>query len=93
MRNGYDIGRRFGVDLSIDRPWPVVPMLLTWQLSSMPTTPGWSLTVTRGMAIGVSAVLFASVQAHEAASPGGPPGCGRTLATAAHQIGEGGTPR
>ncbi len=70
MRNGFRIGRIFGISIYIDWSWIFIFLLVTWNLAGgiFPRFhPEWSLSLDVGLAIIASILFFLSVLAHELA--------------------------
>jgi Zn-dependent protease/predicted transcriptional regulator len=69
MRNGFRIGRLFGIDVDIDWSWLLIFFLITWNLAtvfgSLHATWGPALIWSTAIIAGV--LFFASVLAHELA--------------------------
>ena len=69
MREGFSIGRLFGINLRVDWSWLFVFMLVTWNLTAVfgQWHPSWGPFLSFGIAITASLLFFASVLAHELA--------------------------
>jgi len=68
MKNGWRIGRIFGIDIKIDSSWLVIFVLFTWFLSGSyfpGSHPHWSFALRWAMGLVTSLLVFASVLAHE----------------------------
>lgn len=70
MRNGFRIGRIFGISIYIDWSWIFIFLLVTWNLAGavFPSLhPNWSIVLDLGVGLAASLLFFASVLAHELA--------------------------
>lgn len=70
MRDGFHLGKIFGIEIDIDVSWIFIFLLVTWNLSIglfQQTHPGWSFFLDWGLGILGSMLFFASVLAHELA--------------------------
>ncbi len=70
MRNGFRLGRIFGINIYIDWSWIFIFLLVTWNLAGFlfPSIhPNWSLALDVGVGLAASILFFASVLAHELA--------------------------
>jgi Zn-dependent protease/CBS domain-containing protein len=70
MRNGFHLGRIFGINIHLDWSWIFIFLLVTWNLAGgfFPSIhPGWSPAMNWGMGLLASLLFFASVLAHELA--------------------------
>jgi Zn-dependent protease/CBS domain-containing protein len=68
MKNGWRIGRIFGIDIRIDSSWLVIFVLFAWSLSGSyfpGLHPHWSFTLRWTMGLLTSLFVFASVLVHE----------------------------
>src|SRR5512143_1922346 len=70
MRNGFSIGRIFGIRITIDWSWILIFLLVVWNLAGavFPRLhPEWSMALNLGISVLASLLFFASVLAHELA--------------------------
>jgi Zn-dependent protease len=70
MRNGFRIGRIFGISIYIDWSWIFIFLLVTWNLAGavFPTLhPNWNTGLDLAVGLAASLLFFASVLAHELA--------------------------
>ncbi|MGE5222759.1 MAG: site-2 protease family protein, partial [Omnitrophica WOR_2 bacterium] len=70
MRNGFRIGRIFGISIYIDWSWIFIFLLVTWNLAGavFPTLhPNWNTILDLAVGLAASLLFFASVLAHELA--------------------------
>jgi Zn-dependent protease/CBS domain-containing protein len=69
MRNGFSVGRIFGIRITIDWSWIFIVVLVIWNVGTAvgDLHPFWSLATTWGVAVVAALLFFASVLAHELA--------------------------
>lgn len=69
MRNGFHIGRLFGINIYVDWSWLLIFLLVAWNLATqfVQVHPTWGAGLTWGLAIVAALLFFASVLAHELA--------------------------
>ena len=69
MRNGWRIGRLFGITIYVDWSWLLIFLLVTWNLATgfAQAHPNWGPGLTWSVAIVAALLFFASVLAHELA--------------------------
>jgi Zn-dependent protease len=69
MRNGFRIGRLFGIELRADTSWLLILVLVVWSLSSLFASwhPDWSPLTTFAVAVAAALAFFGSVVFHEMA--------------------------
>ena len=69
MRNGFSIGRIFGIRIDIDWSWLFILLLVTWNLSLVfgQVHSDWGLGLRLGVCLAAALLFFASVLAHELA--------------------------
>jgi Zn-dependent protease/CBS domain-containing protein len=69
MRNGFRLGKLFGIDIVIDYSWVLVFVLITWSLAEhyLVVHQEWSAALRWLLAVLTSLLFFASVLAHEMA--------------------------
>jgi Zn-dependent protease len=69
MRNGFRIGKLFGIDIIIDYSWVLIFALITWSLAEhyLVVHQEWSAVLRWALAVLTSLLFFASVLAHELA--------------------------
>ena len=69
MRNGWRIGRLFGITSYVDWSWLLIFLLVTWNLATgfAQAHPNWGPGLTWSVAIVAALLFFASVLAHELA--------------------------
>lgn len=70
MRNGFSIGRIFGIRITIDWSWILIFLLVVWNLAGavFPRLhPEWGLALNLGISLLAALLFFASVLAHELA--------------------------
>jgi Zn-dependent protease len=69
MRNGWRIGRLFGITIYVDWSWLLIFLLVTWNLATgfAEVHPNWGPGLTWSVAIVAALLFFASVLAHELA--------------------------
>lgn len=69
MRNGFKVGKLFGIDIRIDWSWLLILLLVTWNLSTVfgNMHQDWSNVFRWGIAVLAALLFFASVLLHELA--------------------------
>src|SRR5919197_1358046 len=69
MRNGFSVGRIFGIRITIDWSWIFIFVLVIWNVGTAvgDLHPSWSLTTIWAVAVVAAILFFASVLAHELA--------------------------
>jgi Zn-dependent protease/CBS domain-containing protein len=69
MRNGFSVGRIFGIRITIDWSWIFIFVLVIWNVGAAVGNlhPFWSLATIWGVAVVAALLFFASVLAHELA--------------------------
>ncbi len=69
MKDGFRIGRLFGINIRINWSWLLIFLLISWNLVSVfsQAHPDWSLLLSGGVAVIAAILFFASVLAHELA--------------------------
>ncbi|MCC7360662.1 MAG: site-2 protease family protein [Anaerolineales bacterium] len=70
MRNGFGLGRVFGIEIRVDWSWLFILGLVTWNLAAgvFPSLhPEWGTALNWVVGLAAAVVLFASVLAHELA--------------------------
>jgi Zn-dependent protease len=69
MRNGFSIGRIFGIRITIDWSWIFIFVLVIWNVGAAvgDLHPFWSPATIWGVAVVAALLFFASVLAHELA--------------------------
>src|SRR5512135_649403 len=69
MRNGFRIGKLFGIEIIIDYSWVLIFGLITWSLAEhyLVAHQDWSAVLRWSLAVLTSLLFFASVLAHELA--------------------------
>ncbi len=69
MRNGFRLGRVFGIEIDIDWSWLFIFFLIAWDLSTVfdQLHPTWGASVVWGGAIAAALLFFVSVVLHELA--------------------------
>ena len=67
MRNGFRIGRVFGIEVDIDWSWLFIFLLIVWNLGTVfdQFHPTWQTGVVWGAAIAAALLFFVSVLLHE----------------------------
>jgi Zn-dependent protease/predicted transcriptional regulator len=74
MPRGWRIGRIGGIDIRIDPSWPVIALLITFnmwaQFADRARFTGTSMAVSLLLAVATSALFFLSILAHELAHAG-----------------------
>lgn len=68
-RNGFRIGRVFGIEIRVDWSWLFIAALVTWNLASVfgESHPDWNPTLNWGLAVVAALLFFGCVLAHELA--------------------------
>ncbi len=69
MKNGFSVGKVFGININIDWSWLFIFVLVSWSLASSfgLAHSNWSMFMQWGLAISAAFLFFASVLAHEVA--------------------------
>lgn len=70
MKDGFSLGKIFGIEIDIDASWLVIFLLVTWNLAVglFPQIhPEWSYLLDWSLGVLASLLFFASVLAHELA--------------------------
>jgi len=69
MREGFRVGRIFGIAITIDWSWLLIFSLITWNLGTgfSALHPDWEPLLSWGLGIVAALLLFASVLIHELA--------------------------
>jgi Zn-dependent protease/predicted transcriptional regulator len=69
MRNGFSVGRIFGIRITIDWSWIFIFVLVIWDVGTAVAQlhPAWGLATIWGVAVVAALLFFASVLAHELA--------------------------
>jgi Zn-dependent protease/CBS domain-containing protein len=69
MRNGFSVGRIFGIRITIDWSWIFIFVLVIWNVGAAvgDLHPFWNLATIWGVAVVAALLFFASVLAHELA--------------------------
>lgn len=69
MKNGFRVGRIFGINIDIDWSWVLIFILVSWNLSTAFSAShrDWGAGLQWGLAILAALIFFISVLAHEIA--------------------------
>jgi Zn-dependent protease/CBS domain-containing protein len=69
MKNGFRVGRIFGIEIDIDWSWLLIFALISWSLAASFGTfhKDWSLAMQWGLAVLAALLFFVSVLLHELA--------------------------
>jgi Zn-dependent protease/CBS domain-containing protein len=69
MKNGFRLGKIFGIDIDIDWSWLLIFALVSWSLASSlgQAHPDWAAFMQWGVALAAALLFFASILAHELA--------------------------
>ena len=69
MRNGFSVGRIFGIRITIDWSWIFIFVLVIWNVGTAVGNlhPLWGLATIWGVSVVAALLFFASVLAHELA--------------------------
>lgn len=69
MKNGFHLGKIFGIDIEIDWSWLLIFALVSWSLASSfgLAHADWTILMQWGLALAAALLFFASILLHEMA--------------------------